>query len=213
MTRRRPRLAHARVSADSVAAPPPPAPLWSALVANEPDCHQHVCIPSSRAKTSSATGRGHEHGRYSRGCRASGGRAARPPSDSAWRWRRRSQLRPSRRRPSRARVYQALCRSGCCDVEGWSALPAQAAGVNARVEFRGLGAAPHNLQVPVQMAARNVYARFLAFQISSQGHCRAHSRVTNGKLVTDPSGGRTSINSSTTKPQRLRTAIISPCGR
>jgi hypothetical protein len=43
-------------------------------------------------------------------------------------------------------VDQTLWRSGCRDVEGWSAPPAQAAGVNARVEFHGLDRAPHNLR-------------------------------------------------------------------
>ena len=53
---------------------------------------------------------------------------------------------PRSDRPRPAPRAQTLWRSGCRDVEGWSAPPAQVAGVNARVEFYGLDAAPHNLR-------------------------------------------------------------------
>ena len=52
-----------------------------------------------------------------------------------------------------------------------------------------------------------------AFQTSSHGHRRAQSSFTNGNRVLEPSGGRSSDNSSTSNPEPRSTAIISPCGR
>lgn len=58
--------------------------------------------------------------------------------------------------------------------------------------------------------ARYSGERLRAFQISSHGHWRAHSRVTVLKSVVAPSDGRTSIMSSTSKPLARSKRIQSP---
>lgn len=52
--------------------------------------------------------------------------------------------------------------------------------------------------------------RFRAFQISSEGHRRAQSRVTNEKLLGESSEGRGSIRSSTSNPFARRSRTHSP---
>lgn len=52
--------------------------------------------------------------------------------------------------------------------------------------------------------------RFRAFQISSEGHRRAQSSVTNGKRLGELTGGRGSIKSSMSKPFARRSRTHSP---
>jgi hypothetical protein len=52
-----------------------------------------------------------------------------------------------------------------------------------------------------------------AFQTSSHGHCRAHSKVASGNRVVAPGSGRSSRRSSTSRPQPRSSRIMSPWPR
>jgi hypothetical protein len=106
--------------------------------------------------------------------------------------------------------FFAWRRAACASVRKSLQLPALRAPCVGRV-LRSRSRAPSSSSSISGLAVCRPAQRSLrAFQTSSHGHRRAHSRVASGCEAVAPGSGRSSIRSSTSRPQRRSSRIMSP---